>query len=104
MDLQKLLFGTSQYISRPDTEANSPDRLPTPYGHFTDPDAKEVYTTRNNCSDWSRYPFRNHARRILAARGWVIKTEIRRLLLEGALADKGTYWYRSPHNRLPRAA
>lgn len=31
------------------------------------------------------------------------KSEIRRLLREGAINDKGAYWYRSPHPTVYRA-
>ena len=104
MDLQKLLFGTSQYISRADTEANSPDTDPNEVWAFTDPDAKEVYTNQGQLHRLEQDI------RFEIMRGGVwqpeelgYKAEIRRLLREGALADKGTYWYRSPHPTVYRA-
>lgn len=104
MDLQKLLFGTSQYISRTDTEANSPDPDSNDVWAFTDPDAREVYTNQGRLQRLER----DIRFEIMRGGPWQpeeldYKAEIRRLLREGTLADKGTYWYRSPHSTVYRA-
>ena len=97
-DILKTLFGTPQYVSRTDTTANSPDPDANDAWAFTDPDAREGYAHRG---DLQRL---EHDIRYEVMRGgpWLpeeleYKTEIRRLLREGVISDKGTYWFRSPH-------
>ena len=104
MDLQKLLFGTSQYISRTDTEANNPYPDPNDVWAFTDPDAREVYTNQGQLQRLEQ----DIRFEIMCGVSWqheelAYKAEIRRLLREGAITDKGTYWYRSPHPTVYRA-
>ncbi len=43
MNILKELFGTSQYVSRTDTRADSPDPDPNDIWAFTDPDARDAY-------------------------------------------------------------
>ena len=104
MDLKKLLFGTLQYNSRADTEANSPDPDSSDMWLFTDPDAREVYTNQGQLQQLEQ----DIRFEIMRGSPWqpdelAYKAEIRRLLLDGAIADKGTYWYRSPHPTVYRA-
>src|SRR3990172_2255194 len=104
MDLKKLWFGTSQYVSRTDTETNSPDPGPTDVWAFTDPDAREVYTSQGQLHRLEQ----DIRFEIMRGKPWqpeelAYKVEIRRLLQEGVIADKGTYWYRSPHPTVYRA-
>lgn len=104
MDLRKLLFGSQQYVSRTDTEANGPEPDPSDVWAFTDPDAREVYINQGQLQRLEQ----DIRFEIMRGGPWQpeeldYKTEIRRLLMEGALADKGTYWYRSPHPTVYRA-
>ncbi len=104
MDLKKLLFGTSQFVSRTDTETNSPAPDPNDVWAFTDPDAREVYSNQGEL----RLLEQDIRFEIMRGGLWQseeldYKAEVRRLLQEGAIADKGTYWYRSPHPTVYRA-
>lgn len=104
MDLQKLLFGTQQYVSRTDTEINSPDPDPSDLWLFTDPDAREEYSKKGRMEQLER----DIRFEIMRDAPWkpeelLYKKEIRRLLQDGMIADKGTYWYRSPHPTVYRA-
>ncbi|MBI3760424.1 MAG: hypothetical protein HY260_00990 [Chloroflexi bacterium] len=103
-DFLKSLFGTSQYVSRTDTTPDSPDPDPNDIWAFTDPDAKDTYTRREGLRRLE------HDIRFEVMRGgpWQpeeleYKTEVRQLLREGVIQDKGTYWYRSPHPTVYRA-
>ena len=103
-DLLKALFGTTQYVSRTDTTAESPDPDPNDIWALTDPDARDEYAKRNAVQQFE------HDIRFEVMRGgpWTpeelaYKSEIRRLLREGALVDKGSYWYVSPHPTVYRA-
>lgn len=103
-DLLKTLFGTPEYISRTDTTADSPDPDPNDIWAFTDPEARDKYTQRNELKQFE------HDIRYEVMRGgpWTpeelgYKSEIRELLGEGIVADKGTYWYVSPHSTVYRA-
>jgi hypothetical protein len=103
-DLLKTLFGTPQYVSRTDTTADSPDPDPNDPWAFTDPDARDRYAQRNELKQ-----FEHDIRfEVMRGRPWLpdeleYKSEIRRLLREGIVADKGTYWYVSPHPTIYRA-
>ena len=103
-DLLKALFGTQQYISRTDTTPDDPDPDPNDLWAFTDPDARDEYARRDELKRLE------HDIRFEVMRGgpWQLedleyKSEIRHLLREGAIADKGTYWFRSPHPTVYRA-
>lgn len=103
-DFIKALFGTSQYKSSTDTTPDSPDPDPNDLWAFTDPDARDEYTRRGQGKRLEqdiRYE-------VMRGGPWQpeeleFKFEIRRLLREGAIADKGSYWYRSPHSTVYRA-
>lgn len=104
MDLLKTLFGASQHGSRADTTPNSPDPDPNDVWAFTDPDARDEYDRQGRLRQLE------HDIRFEIMRGgpWQseeleYKREIRRLLSKEVIADKGTYWYRSPHPTVYRA-
>jgi len=103
-EILKRLFDTPQYVSRTDTTADSPDPDPDDIWIFTDPDAREEYAERGELEKLE------HDIRFEVKRGgpWQpeeldYKREIRRLLRKGTLADKGTYWWASPHPTVYRA-
>ena len=103
-DLLKALFGTPEFRSRTDTLPDSPDPDPQDVWLFTDPDALEVYAgggERRRLEQDVRFE-------VMRGGPWQsdeleYKTEIRRLLREGVITDKGTYWFRSPHPTVYRA-
>jgi hypothetical protein len=104
MNIFKALFGTPQYVSKTDTMANGPDPDPDDLWAFTDPDARDQYTRRG---DQARL---EHDIRFEVMRGepWQedeleYKREIRRLLGEGVVTDKGSYWFSSPFPTVYRA-
>jgi hypothetical protein len=104
MNVLKSLFGTVDLISRTDTTANSRDPDPNDVWAFTDPDARDHYT-RNRKLRRLEQDIRFE---VMRAGAWQtdeleFKAEVRRLLREGTLADKGAYWYRSPHPTVYRA-
>ena len=97
MNILKTLFGTSQYVSRSDTTSSSPDPKPDDIWAFTDPDARDVYIQKGKQNELE------HDIRFEVMRGssWLpeeleFKREIRRLLREDVIADKGSYWFTSP--------
>lgn len=97
MDILKLLFGTPQYVSRTDTSADDPDPDPSDLWAFTDPDAREQYARSGKLSALER----DIRFEVMRAENWLpvemeYKEEIRRLLREGAIRDKGAYWFSSP--------
>jgi len=97
MNILKALFGTPEYVSRTDTTANSPDPAPKDIWLFTDPDARDKYARDVRLEDLAR----DIKYEVMRAGSWEpeeleYKNEIRRLLWEGAISDKGTYWYASP--------
>jgi len=103
-EVLKRLFDTPQYVSRTDTTADSPDPDPDDIWILTDPDAREEYEKRGELKRLE------HDIRFEVKRGgpWQpeeleYKREIRRLLREGVLTDKGTYWWASPHPTVYRA-
>lgn len=103
-DLLKALFGTPQYVSRTDTMPDGPDPDPDDVWAFTDPDAREDYARRGKVKRLE------HDIRFEVMRGvpWQpedleYKSELRRLLREEVIDDKGTYWFRSPHPTVYRA-
>jgi hypothetical protein len=80
-----------------DTTAESPDPDPEDIWAFTDPDARDAFAEEGNLEKLE------HDIRYEVMRGepWeeeelAFKREIRRLLREGAITDKGTYWFTSP--------
>jgi len=97
MDILKLLFGTQQYVSRTDTTPDDPDPDPRNIWAFTDPDARERYTRQEKL-----HALEQDIRfEVMRAEPWLpveleYKREIRRLLRQGLIRDKGTYWYTSP--------
>ncbi len=104
MNILKALFGTPQYVSKTDTTADSPDPDPNDVWAFTDPDAKAQYTRQGKLRQLE------HDIRFEVMRGgpWQpeeleYKREIRRLLQEGVIEDKGTYWFSSPFPTVYRA-
>ncbi len=104
MNILKALFGTPQYVSKTDTTANSPDPDPQDVWAFTDPDARDAYSRRGKLSELER----DIRFEVMRAGPWQpeeleYKREIRRLLREGIIEDKGTYWYASPHPTVYRA-
>lgn len=103
-DLLKVLFGTLQYVSRTDTTANSPDPDPSDLWAFTDPDARDEYAHRGETKRLEQ----DIRFEVMRGRPWQpeeleYKSGIRRLLQEEIIADKGTYWFRSPHPTVYRA-
>lgn len=103
-DLLKALFGTPQYESRTDTTPDGSDPDSNDLWSFTDPDARDEYTRRGKLKRLEQ------GIRFEVMRGGLwqpeeleYKSEIRRLLWEGIIADKGTYWFRSPHPTVYRA-
>lgn len=103
-DLLKFLFGTPEYVSRTDTAAQGPDPDPTDVWAFTDPDAREKYERQNKLNRLER----DIRFEVMRGESWQpeeleYKSEIRRLLREGKVTDKGTYWYSSPHSTVYRA-
>lgn len=104
MNILKFFFGTPQYVSRTDTTADSPDPGPNDFWAFTDPDARDVYEERGELS------VLEHDIRYEVMRGgpWQpeeleYKREIRRLLREETIKDKGSYWFSSPFPTVYRA-
>lgn len=104
MNIIKALFGTPQYVSRTDTTAESPDPDPNDIWAFTDPDARDEYAEQENLRALE------HDIRYEVMRGgpWQpeeleYKRELRRLLREGVIADKGSYWFTSPFPTVYRA-
>ncbi len=104
MDILKALFGTPKHQSKADTTPDSPDPDPNDIWLFTDPDARESYARQGKLRELE------HDIRFEVMRGgpWhpeelEYKREIRRLLREGIIEDKGTYWYASPHPTVYRA-
>jgi hypothetical protein len=104
MNILKALFGTSQYITGTDTTADSPDPDPNDVWALTDPDARDRYTREGKLRELE------HDIRYEVMRGgpWQpeeleYKREIRRLLRESAVTDKGTYWFTSPFPTVYRA-
>jgi len=97
MDILKLLFGSPTYVSQTDTRAGDPDPDPGDIWAFTDPDARASFARQGNLHALE------HDIRFEVMRGedWLpveleYKREIRRLLEQGAVRNKGTYWFSSP--------
>jgi hypothetical protein len=103
-NLLKSLFGTPDFVSRADTTADSPDPDPNDVWVFTDPDAQDDYARDGKLKHLEQ----DIRFEVMRAGGWLteeleFKSEIRRLLCEGIIRDKGAYWYRSPHPTVYRA-
>ena len=98
MNLLKSLLGTPGFTSRADTTIDSSDPEPNDIWIFTDPDARDQYVRDGKLKRLEqdiRYE-------VMRGGNWEsdeldYKFELRRLLREGAITDKGAYWYRSPH-------
>jgi len=93
-----------QYVSRTDTTPDGPDPDPNDVWAFTDPDARDEYTRQGRLKRLER----DIHYEVMRGGPWQpeeleYKSEIRQLLREGAIADKGTYWFRSPHPTIYRA-
>lgn len=103
-DLLKALFGTPAYVSRTDTTAGGPHSDMTGVWAFTDPDARDAYARRGQ----EKRLERDIRYEVMRGGAWQpeeleYKSEIRQLLREGIVANKGTYWFRSPHPTVYRA-
>lgn len=103
-DFLKSLFGTPQYVSGTDTTADGPDPDPNDVWAFTDPDAHDAYSRAGQLRRLE-HDIRFEVMRGVAWRPEELeyKSELRRLLREGLVADKGSYWFRSPHPTVYRA-
>lgn len=104
MNLLKSLFGTPDFTSRADTTTDSPDPSPNDIWLFTDPDARDTYVRDGKLKRLEQ----DIRFEVMRGGGWETdeldyKSELRRLLREGAITDKGAYWYRSPHPTVYRA-
>lgn len=103
-NLLKSLFGTADFTSRADTTAASPDPDPNDVWAFTDPDARDDYARDGKLKRLEQ----DIRFEVMRGGGWQLeeleyKSEIRRLLREGVIRDKGAYWFRSPHPTVYRA-
>lgn len=103
MNLLKSLLG-ADFVSRADTTADSPNPDPNDVWAFTDPDARDEYARDGKLTRLER----DIRFEVMRGGGWLaeeleVKSEIRRLLREGVIADKGAYWFRSPHPTVYRA-
>lgn len=92
------------FVSRADTTADSPDPDPTDIWAFTDPDARDEYARDGRLNRLER----DIRFEVMRGGEWLteeleFKSEVRRLLREGVIIDKGAYWYRSPHPTVYRA-
>jgi hypothetical protein len=104
MNILKAMFGTDKYVSRADTSANDPDPDPNDLWAFTDPDARDAFASHGELKQLEhdiRYE-------VMRGEAWQpeeleYKREIRRLLKEGVIADKGSYWFSSPFPTVYRA-
>lgn len=104
MNLLKSLFGTPEFTSRADTTINSPDPTPDDMWLFTDPDARDTYVRDGRLKHLEQ----DIRFEVMRGGAWELdeleyKAELRRLLQDGAITDKGAYWYRSPHPTVYRA-
>ena len=105
MNIFKRLFGTPQYISQTDTTGDSPDPDPNDIRAFTDPDARDTYEQKGQLRELEQ----DIRFEVMRGEPWQpeeleYKREIRRLLREEVIRDKGTYWYTSPFPTVYRAA
>ena len=103
-NLLKSLLGTPDFVSRADTTAESPDPNPNDLWVFTDPDARDIYVRDGKLKRLEQ----DIRFEVMRGGPWEAdeleyKSEIRRLLREGVIRDKGAYKYRSPHPTVYRA-
>ncbi len=103
-NLLKSLFGTADFVSRADTTADSPDPDPNDVWAFTDPDARDEYARDGKLKGLEQ----DIRFEVMRGGSWQaddleFKSEIRRLLRDGVIRDKGAYWFRSPHPTVYRA-
>ncbi len=104
MDILKTLFGIPIHASRTDTTANSPDPDPNDLWIFTDPDARDVHAEQGRLKELTH----DIQYEVMRAGSWEseeleYKLEIRRLLQESTITDKGSYWFSSPFPTVYRA-
>ncbi len=104
MNILKALFGSPQYVSRADTTADEPEPDPADVWAFTDPDARESYEKMGRLAELER----DIRFEVMRGKPWMedeiaYKREIQRLLGEGKLEDKGSYWFASPFPTVYRA-
>lgn len=104
MDILKTLIGIPKYVSRTDTTTNSPDPDPNDLWIFTDPDARDVFSRQGRLKDLTH----DIQYEVMRTGSWEseeleYKLEIRHLLQEGTISDKGSYWFASPFPTLYRA-
>ena len=104
MNIIKTLIGTPQYVSRTDTTANSPEPNPNDIWIFTDPDARDRFAKVGKIQELAH----DIQYEVMRGESWLpeeleYKKEIRRLLREGTIVDKGSYWYASPFPTVYRA-
>ena len=104
MNLLKSLFGTPDFVSRADTTADSLDPNPNDVWAFTDPDARDDYARDGKLRGLEQ----DIRFEVMRGGGWQAdeleyKSELRRLLRESVIRDKGAYWFRSPHPTVYRA-
>lgn len=103
-EIIKNLFGTPQYVTQTDTRADSPDPDPDDVWAFTDPDARADFDGRGKLDDIEQ----DIRFEVMRAEPWApaeleFKREIRRLLQEDAITDKGSYWFSSPFSTVYNA-
>ncbi|NOY90176.1 MAG: hypothetical protein GXP55_03125 [Deltaproteobacteria bacterium] len=100
----KKFFGETGYITKMDTEPESPDPDPNDVWAFTDPDARDTYEQQGK-----RAKLEQDIRfEVMRGEPWraedlEYKRELRRLLQEGTITDKGSYWFSSPFPTVYRA-
>lgn len=104
MTIIKALFGTPQYVSRSDTATDSPDPDPNDIWTFTDPDARDAYAEKGKLQELEH----DIQYEVMRGEPWLpeeleYKHEIRRLLRQAIIADKGSYWFTSPFPTVYRA-
>lgn len=104
MNILKSMFGISIEQSQADTHAGDGEPDPSNPWLFTDPDAR-VEFERNGSPDRL---LRDIVYEVMRGGTWNAdeldyKRGIIRLLQEGAVEDKGTYWYMSPFPTVYRA-
>lgn len=104
MNILKSLFGIELVQSRADTTADEGEPDPLNPWLFTDPDARAQYERAGKLQELKR----DITYEVMRAQPWnseevEYKRAIRDLLRQGAVADKGSYWYMSPFPTVYRA-
>lgn len=103
-NILKSLLGIPEHLSRADTTPDSSDPDANDMWAFTDPDARDYYERNGELQKLER----DVRFEVMRGGAWLpaeltYKSEIRRLLREGALKDSSSYWYVSPHPTVYRA-